>query len=268
MTSNWLDPLRQALDWSITPTSVFFRDDDAGWDDAGLDALLDIFDRHGMPVDVAVIPAALSPPLAARLRRRIRGGCVRLHQHGYSHENHERDGRKHEFGPSRDAASQSADITRGRLVLQDCFDGAVQPVFTPPWNRCTSDTANVLVAQGFEVLARDHTAPRLDRCDLTEVPVTVDWFGHHKGLRWTQPQLGHRLAQGVASGDPVGVMLHHARSDAGERAAIEQLVELIRDHPQARSTSIIELARRSSSCDPAESAGSVSGGIPTRAEAD
>ncbi len=242
MTQSWLDPVRAALDASDSRCPVFFRDDDAGWDDARLTALLDVVAAKGVRIDVAVIPAALTASLRASLLARTAAGSIRLHQHGYAHVNHEPAGRKHEFGPSRDSYAQQSDIAHGQLALHEAFGEAVDKVFTPPWNRCTSDTGDVLVAQGFEVLSRDQTAPKLNRPDLVEVPVTIDWFGHTKGVRWTRPELGQRLAQGVVAGDPVGVMLHHAVSDAADLAAIGDLVDLIAGHPAAQPTTIIELA--------------------------
>jgi hypothetical protein len=41
--SAWLAPLREALDAAPAPVTFFFRDDDAGWRDDRLEALLDVF---------------------------------------------------------------------------------------------------------------------------------------------------------------------------------------------------------------------------------
>lgn len=238
----WLDPLRTALDAAPTPCPVFFRDDDAGWGDAELLALLDVFDRHGVPVDVAVIPAALHPRLVTELRGRQTGTRLRLHQHGSTHDNHELTGRRHEFGPSRDHAAQAADIERGRELLQQAFGAACEPIFTPPWNRCTAVTVDVLVEQGFAVLSRDSTAGRFDRPYLAEVQVGVDWFGHRRGVRWSRPELAERLAAGVSEGGPLGVLLHHAVTEACELAMVDELVGLVARHPGAAPTTIHALA--------------------------
>ena len=42
----WLDPLRAALDDTPRPVDFFFRDDDAGWDDERLFAMLEVVERH------------------------------------------------------------------------------------------------------------------------------------------------------------------------------------------------------------------------------
>ncbi|HEX9994551.1 MAG TPA: hypothetical protein VGB14_16595, partial [Acidimicrobiales bacterium] len=236
--TGWLAPLAAALDEAEAPCPVFFRDDDAGWDDARLFALLDRFDAHSLPVDVAVIPAALTPALARELARRAAGGLVRLHQHGFAHVNHEPEGRKCEFGPARSPAEQAADVAAGRDRLADALGDLVDPVFTPPWNRCTAATAAALAGAGLRVLSRDESAGSVGHPGLAEVPVTVDWFGGRKGVRWAPAELGRRLADGVRGGGPVGVMLHHAVTDDDERAAVDELLALVAGAPAARPATI------------------------------
>lgn len=249
---SWLDPVRRALDERPDPCAVFFRDDDAGRDDDRLFALLDRFEAHAVGVDVAVIPALVRRPLAGELRRRADGG-VRLHQHGLAHVDHEPAGRKHEFGPSRGPAEQESDIATGRRIMLDWFTGSgVEPVFTPPWNRCTKETGLALLRTGLRVLSRDHTAAPLGVPGLTEVPVTVDWLGHTRGVRWTTAELAGRVADRVRGRDPIGVMLHHAVTDDDELDRVEDLVALCAAHPRVRVTSLCEVA--------AAAAGVASGG--------
>lgn len=237
---SWLDPVRRALDEG--PCTVFFRDDDAGWGDERLWALLDLFERRSLPVDLAVIPAELRPALTAELAVRARSGGVHLHQHGYAHVDHEPTGRKCEFGPSRSYEAQAADIARGAAILADAFGDVVEPAFTPPWNRCTAVTADVLADAGFAVLSRDSTATPLPGARIPEVPITVDWFGSRKGVRWTPYELAERLAAAVRTGGPVGIMLHHAVTDDGEFAAISALLALFTAHPHTRAISLAALA--------------------------
>lgn len=237
---SWLDPVRRALEERVTPCTVFFRDDDAGRDDARLAALLSCFSRHGVVVDLAVIPALVTPSLADDLGRRLAAGEVRVHQHGLAHVDHEVAGRKHEFGPARSAAQQAADLGAGRdLMLRWFGAAAVDPVFTPPWNRCTADTGRALLELGLRVLSRDSGAAPLDVPGLVEVPVTLDWFGHRKGVRWTRRELGARLATQVAGPDPIGVMLHHAVTEPGELALVAELVALLAGHPAVRPGSLL-----------------------------
>jgi predicted deacetylase len=238
----WLEDVRVALDETDSPRPFFFRDDDAGWRDDRLRAVLDCFVARGLPIDVAVIPAELTPGLTRELRLRVRDAGVRVHQHGYAHANHEPTGRKCEFGQARDAAAHTRDIAEGQRRMRDAFGPSVDAVFTPPWNRCLPAIADALVPLGFEVLSRDSTAARLDPSELVEIPVTVDWFGHRKGVRWTRAEIVKAIATSIRHDRAVGVMLHHAVTDEAELAGIDDLLAMVASHPHVRATTIMALA--------------------------
>ena len=240
--TTWLEPVAGALGRRRTACPFFFRDDDAGWADDSLWALLDEFAAFDVTVDVAAIPTAVGRRGARELRARVADGVARVHQHGWSHANHEPTGRKCEFGPARSAADQSADVAAGRARLEDLF-GAIDPVFTPPWNRCSAATGEAVLAAGHRVLSRDESAGTLCRPGLTEVAVTVDWCASEDGVRASPDVLGRRLAAVVAAGGPVGVMLHHAVMDASERAAaLRPFLALVVRSPVAVPTTITALA--------------------------
>jgi len=236
--SDWLSPVRAALDAAAGPVPFFVRDDDAGWDDEALWRLLDRCAAHDVHIDLAVIPSALDKRLAAALRDRAAGGSVHLHQHGFRHINHEVIGRKCEFGPSRSHDQQLADIAEGRAVLTELLHPFVDPVFTPPWNRCTDDTVAALCNLEFRVLSRDRTAVPFDVDGLVEMPITVDWFGKSRGEPLTREQISEQIAGQVAMGQSIGIMLHHAVTDAGQLQLIDQLLDVLGRHPSATSTSI------------------------------
>ncbi len=77
----WLNPLRRALDSATRSIDFFFRDDDVGWANDRLRLLLDSFDRFRVPLDLAVIPEALTIQLARELRTLV---TPRLSQRGES----------------------------------------------------------------------------------------------------------------------------------------------------------------------------------------
>jgi len=238
----WLRPVEAALEHAPAPVDWFVRDDDGGWDDARLLALLDVLDRHDLPVDVAMIPTATTPGLAGVLASRMATTRLRVHQHGHSHRNHEVEGRRCEFGPARSVGDMADDVGRGREVLRERFGDRLDAVFTPPWNRSVPALAGVLVACGITVLSRDVTAGRLEHPGLAEVAVNVDWFGGAGGVRWTRDALGARIADVVASGGPVGLMLHHAVTPPEELADLDALLGLVARHPSVRPRGIAELA--------------------------
>ena len=232
--TNWLDPLRKTLDEASGSIPFFFRDDDAGWEDARLFELLDMFTDYDVPIDLAVIPKSISGETAASLRQRLKENRehISVHQHGYAHVNHEQTGRKCEFGESRSRDLQRADIAAGKALLHDLLGPITESIFTPPWNRCTASTATCLLPEGFTLLSRDITATRFNTPGLRELPVSIDWFGHRKGVRLTPNEIGDSLSKAASSQAPVGVMLHHALIDDDERQRIGELLALLSSHSQ------------------------------------
>jgi hypothetical protein len=241
--SAWLNPLRSALEDVSGPVPFFFRDDDAGWGDDRLQQLLDVFEDAGAPIDLAAIPTAVSPAFARILARRRRAapGLVRIHQHGLAHTNHEPTGRKSEFGPSRPAHLQLSDVLRGHRLLLERLDGELDPIFTPPWNRCTAETVRAVADAGLAVLSRESRAEPLGVDGVCELPVSVDWL-QRGGVRLTRPELGTALATAARSGKPTGVMLHHAVMDADDRRGVAQLLAMLTTMPSVRLATISELA--------------------------
>jgi hypothetical protein len=234
MTAAWLRPLEAALDAAAAPVTFFFRDDDAGWADARLATLLDVFARREVPIDLAAIPVSVTPPLARTLLARAERQPLAIHQHGYLHVSHEVEGRRCEFGPNRPAAAQRGDIAAGRRRLEQLFGDALEPVFTPPWNRCTAATGACLLELGIGVLSRDRTAAPLELDGLAELPVQVDWFAKRKGAPLGRAAVGEQLAARAAEPAPLGVMLHHAEMEDEDMAAVGDLLDLVAAHESAR----------------------------------
>jgi hypothetical protein len=240
--SEWLDPVRASLDGRLSPVVIFIRDDDGGWRNDRLLALLETTYRHGVPVDVAMIPEACDMALARELRRADRA-FVRFHQHGRSHCNHESAGRKCEFGLSRSAVEQRNDIAAGRRRLADVLGAHSEPIFTPPWNRCTPVTARCLVELGFELLSCDVSAHRFDVESLAELPVSLDWTGR-RGAKAGLAPWGEAIAAAIRVADsPVGLMLHHAVMDDDDIRRLDGLLDLLTAHSAAYFDSMLPLGR-------------------------
>jgi hypothetical protein len=250
MTGRWLDPLREALDRRTSPATIFLRDDDGGWSTDRLRDLLDVTCQYGVPVDVAVIPDAADLALARELRLRDEY-IVRTHQHGLGHVNHESTGRTCEFGVSRAVGDQRNDIASGRRRLFDLLGDRVDPIFTPPWNRCTALTARCLVSLEFELLSCDIGAERFGMEELAELPVSLDWTGRRGAI--TGPDAwGQTIAASVGAADaPVGLMLHHAVMTHDDRTMLRQLLDVLTGHPCVRFEPMLAISRaRSSRGDP------------------
>lgn len=235
--SDALAELEEALDRAPAPVRFFFRDDCVGWADAQLFALLDLFEAERVPLDLAVIPAALDEAAASELRERLdaSAGRMRAHQHGFAHRDHQRDGLPSEFGSGRALEQQRADLHLGAERLARQLAPFVDPIFTPPWNRCRPETASLMRARGLRVLSRDGGAGPLGVPGVAELPVTVDWL--------ERSRCGSELARSAREDVAVGVRLQHARMDAGDRAALAALLELLGSHPRARCAPMRSLAR-------------------------
>jgi hypothetical protein len=244
----------QALDRLDAPVNFFVRDDDVGWADERLIALLEVMAEAGVPIDLAAIPTAVTPGLAGVLTARRRAGqVIGIHQHGYAHSNHETTGRKCEFGPTRDAAQREADLRLGREQLQALFGDDLDPIFTPPWNRVSADTPHMLAALGFVALSRDMTAPAQQA--LPEIAVHTDWS---KQWLLALPQQGEPemliaqdLSEHVSAGACVGLMLHHAAMSDSEFEALHSLLASWVGHPKACWMRTRDLLPTASSCLPA-----------------
>ncbi len=215
--------LEVALDRRDAPLDVFFRDDDAGWEMEALDRMLEIFSRHACPVDLAVIPGALDVSVATRLNAwRVASPRIGFHQHGYSHQNHEPTGeRKCEFGPTRSTNEQCGDIAVGRRLLS-AYLGDTDPIFTPPWNRCSAGATAHLPELGFAMVSADGPPPGVGP-GLAQLHVTFDWEKARRQER-LEAALAHALA---AETGPVGLMLHHATLDGPGFDALDTIVGLL-----------------------------------------
>ncbi len=241
--SEWLKPVSEACEKRRTPVKIFFRDDDAGWEDDKLFQLIDLFRKHKMPLDIAVIPCETSESLAKRLLAAFleSPGLLSIHQHGLQHTNHEQTGRKCEFGESRNYEQQFADISKGKAILERYFGEKPEKIFTPPWNRCTADTAKALRELGFTLLSRESGATPLSINGLAEIPVSLDWFAKRKGVSLLRKEIGEKLAKQIAENETVGIMLHHSVMDEKDFVFLEQLIELFNNTRAVNPCLMIDL---------------------------
>jgi len=105
---------------------------------------------------------------------------------------------------------QKADLAEGKARLQAYFGAAIDPFFTPPWNRCTSDTVACLEELGYTLLSRDVTATQIESSKLQQVPVHIDWSRIIKNSENPLAELGSAIAQNLTVNELTGIMLHHA----------------------------------------------------------
>jgi peptidoglycan/xylan/chitin deacetylase (PgdA/CDA1 family) len=208
---------------------IFFRADDVAAPGRNFAKLMDIFRRHRVPLCLAVVPAWLT----ARRWQYLKGlGAEESslwcwHQHGWRHVNHEIDGKKQEFGASRSRLDIKRDLVQGKRRLEDLMEAEFFPVFTPPWNRCSFSTLQLLRELGYAAVSRSRGSRPKVAGELTDIFVNVDL--HTRKER--DPALGWRnlfneLQQAIPS-DRCGIMIHHQRMNAAAFDFLEMIIRVL-----------------------------------------
>lgn len=241
-----LERLKSALAQRQEPLRVFFRDDDADEDEARLRRLLEIFLRRKIPINLGVIPGRLTAAGAGLLAQFIRAApeLIELNQHGWLHLNHERDGRKCEFGPSRTYAEQLSDIAQGQARMTEAFGARWFPVFIPPWNRCVEETYRALDQLGFRALSAKQGSAVVTGYRFKEISITLDLFNWRgeAGLKPADEIVDELIAQ-LARQQTIGVMLHHKVMDGRACAFLEVMLDTLRSHPSVNFHTFQNLLR-------------------------
>lgn len=226
----WQTALRQFLDEKQTEgreLHLFLRDDDVDEDEESLKHLLDLALARGVPMNLEIIPGRLTPACTATLKNVLRAdrALLSLDQHGWIHSNHEPEGRKCEFGPSRSFTQQLNDIAQGKAILESTFEELFFPAFTPPWNRCTTDTYRALDELGFQVLSKDRGKDGITGYRFSEISTTLDLYTWKGGARMKAP---HEIVQVLISQmdmlPMVGLLLHHKVMEREAFVFLDQLM--------------------------------------------
>lgn len=235
--SDWLEGIRNVVDRAESPVRVFFRDDDAGWANDHLYRLLDRFTEYGIAIDLAVIPNSLEHALANELLARWRQNrnLLGLHQHGFSHANHEPVGRKCEFGGSRTKSQQRDDITKGKAWMATQLGHAVDPFFTPPWNRCTQETLECLEDLDFKLLSCDASATKFESSGLQQTPVHINWSRIVKTSSQPLAKLGQVISSHLVVNSLTGIMLHHVDMEEENLDILADLLAVFSGHQNVQS---------------------------------
>ena len=208
---------------------LFFRADDIAIPSRRQDRLLALFVRHQTPLCAAIVPAWLTVDRWRRICAVVgdRHDLFAWHQHGFSHRNHQREGKKQEFGPGLDPATKRRQIARGRQRLATILGERFLPVFTPPWNRLDPDTLDILREEGFLAISRYRGDRLVSLPELPDLACNVDLHTRREkswGEGW--PALLTELDQALASG-LAGLMLHHNRMNETAFGFLDLLLPLL-----------------------------------------
>jgi len=211
------------------PGYVFFRADDVAVPGAHFVRLMDLFTRYRVPLCLAVVPAWLTQARWQHLKR-IGQKAPSLwcwHQHGWRHVNHEPEGKKQEFGPSRPSLKIRDDLIRGKHHLQTLMGESFSPVFTPPWNRCEQNTLGLLKELNYQAVSRSIKSVPPAPDGLPDFAVRVDLHTRKEGhplLGWEGlfSELGSALSQNLC-----GIMIHHQRMNETAFVFLEIFIQAL-----------------------------------------
>jgi hypothetical protein len=222
---------------------VFFRADDVGEPSKDFKDLMALFTRHGAPLSLAVVPAWLTMPRWRTLEALTAGDPAPWcwHQHGWRHVNHEKKGRKQEFGPARSETELITDLDWGREWLQTLMGQAFTPIFTPPWNRCSAETLELLKSRGYLAVSRGAGSQPPAPEGLPDIPVNVDLHTRKE----TDPHqswqnLLHEMTIATEQG-LWGVMIHHPRMNPAAFEFLDALLKILTPDPRVELVGMPEL---------------------------
>ena len=208
---------------------IFFRADDIAIPSRRQNLLLETFVRHDMPLCAAIVPTWITPgrwrQICAVVGDRHELFC--WHQHGYSHRNHQTEGKKQEFGPGLEAQLKRRHVIRGRDRLAEILGEHFLPVFTPPWNRLDQDTLQILGEEGFLAISRYRGDRLAAPPGLPDLACNVDLHTRREanareGWQALLAELEQAMAGGLA-----GIMLHHNRMNGTSFLFLERLLGLL-----------------------------------------
>lgn len=205
----------------------FFRADDVAVPGKQFSRLMDLFSAYGVPLSLAVVPAALTRKRWQYLKGFEKKNPSRWcwHQHGWRHVNHESEGKNQEFGGGRTVSEIKRDLVRGKERLEMLMEDRFYPVFTPPWNRCSSGTLELIKELGYAAVSRSRGSKTPLPGGLPDYFVNVDLHTRrekHPAEAWDN--LFAELKQAIAS-NHCGIMIHHRMMNAAAFDFIEVLIK-------------------------------------------
>jgi hypothetical protein len=227
--------------------NIFFRNDDVDDDEPRLRRLLRFFLERNTPVNLGVIPGRLTAACVELLLESVGATpeLFELNQHGWRHQNHEREGRKCEFGASRSYAEQLADITRGQERMTEAFGPNWFPVFIPPWNRCTEETLRAIDRLGFCAFSAKQGGSVATGYRFQEISITLDIYRWNDGARMKSPEeITGELIPQLSRQQPIGVALHHKVMDDQAFLFLGSLLDTLAAHSAVSFHTFQSLLRR------------------------
>lgn len=232
LPKNWLTRLEKVLLSKRSRKSlIFFRADDIGVPGVAFKALCRIFAYFNVPLALSVVPSWLNE---ARIQYLFQTAppsepLWSWHQHGWRHTNWEKEGKKSEFGTSRNENQKWQDLWKGFNRMKEIFNGHFVPVFTPPWNRVSSDTLTLLPKLGFKAVSTDQKLMlRGNLSKLKNFRIHLD-LHTRKGLKYKSEfdELLEDCKRLFTIREPAGIMIHHNRMNLNAFIFLANFLDLV-----------------------------------------
>jgi hypothetical protein len=223
----------------------FFRADDVAVPGRQFSRLMELFSAYGVPLSLAVVPAALTRKRWQYLKGLEKKNPTRWcwHQHGWRHVNHEAEGKKQEFGGGRAVSEIKRDLVRGKERLEMLMEDRFYPVFTPPWNRCSSATLKLIKELGFAAVSRSRGSQTPSPGGLPDYFVNVDLHTRkEKRPAEDWEKLFSELRQAIAS-NHCGIMIHHRMMNDAAFDFLEILLKALAESPALQPVHFRDLAK-------------------------
>ena len=215
------------------PVPVFFRADDIGVISGNFINLIDVFQKHDMPLCLAVVPVWITRARWETISRYTDASrslwC--WHQHGWSHANHETSGKKCEFGQARPDESVAANLVRGKEKLETIIGQDFSPFFTPPWNRCSNTTLELLAELKFHGISRSRGEQNFP-APLPDIFINVDLHTRKEPEPDASLDALCTEFERAVKDTHIGIMIHHQRMNANAFSFLSGLLEIFSRHPQ------------------------------------
>ena len=228
---------------------IFFRADDVAVPGRQFSRMMALFAAYDVPLSLAVVPAALTQPRWQYLNgfEKMNSGRWCWHQHGWRHINHETKGKKQEFGAARTAAAIKRDLAQGKKRLERIMGDRFYPVFTPPWNRCSRTTLELLKELGYAAVSRSRGSKTPLPGGLPDYNINVDLHTRKEkrpadGWKKLLAELGQAFTQ-----KHCGIMLHHRMMNDAAFVFLEILLKKLVESPEFELVNFKDLAGKQKS---------------------
>ncbi|UIJ72038.1 polysaccharide deacetylase family protein [Aurantimonas sp. HBX-1] len=229
----WADEGRRLEAW--------WRDDDAVRPSPALGRLTQAASSRGLPLALAVIPAAMIPELAGALA----DPCLTVLQHGFAHRNHAVCGaRAVECGGVRQRDALLGDLAAGRDRLEAMFGARFVPALVPPWNRIEPDVVRALPGLAYRGVSLFGSRPSPPQAaGFAEINTHLDlltwkggarFAGRDKLIRLAAERIADRRLGRTDPQEPFGLLTHHLDHDGQTWDFLGELLDTLAAHGSVR----------------------------------